>query len=146
MFPYWEYGTGSTSLLNTEPIQKRIHHTTVKCNLYLILCPGVEIRKEFLVHSSHSLQDNYNRKFISFDLGLQIRMHPCGQCFGACAALFGRSREKRGGSGSSSTAQAPAMAPCLKKRYNKNGNNVNSINLSLLVKYWKSKALVHFCE
>ena len=42
------------------------------------------------------------------------------QCYGAGAALFGRSREKR--AGSSSTAQAPAMAPCLKKRYNKNVN------------------------
>ena len=36
------------------------------------------------------------------------------QCCGAGAALFGpsRSREKRGDSGSSSTAQAPAMTPC----------------------------------
>ena len=37
------------------------------------------------------------------------------------AALFGRSREKRGGSGYSSTAQALAMTPCVKKIYNNNG-------------------------
>ena len=43
------------------------------------------------------------------------------QCCGAVAALFGRSRscEKRGGSGSSSTAQAPTLTLCLKKKINK---------------------------
>ena len=39
-------------------------------------------------------------------------------CCGSGAALFGRSRscEKKGGSGSSSTVQAPALTLCLKKR------------------------------
>ena len=37
------------------------------------------------------------------------------QCCGAGAALFGRSREKTGGSGSSYTAQASVLKRCLKQ-------------------------------
>ena len=63
---------------------------------------------------------------------LQKNSHWLKQCCGAGAALFGRSRsrENRGGSGSSSTAQAAAMTPCLKKGYNKNFNN--NVNYKLI--------------
>ena len=55
------------------------------------------------------------------------------QCSGAGAALFGRSREKRGGS--SSTAQAPALNLCLKKRNKQNCQEKCKIKLICLFKY-----------
>ena len=55
------------------------------------------------------------------------------------AALFDRSRshEKRASSGSSFTAQAPALTPCLKKRNKEKYKTkmLNKINLSLSIKY-----------
>ena len=70
------------------------------------------------------IKDSFNKCFLPKGEEENILYDGVLQFCGAGAALIGRSRYKR--AGSSSTAQAPAMTPCLKKRYNKNvNNNVN---------------------
>ena len=53
---------------------------------------------------------NHSQAVLLSEMGVRSFNQCCG------AALFSRSREKRGGSGSSSTAQPPALTLCLKKR------------------------------
>ena len=72
----------------------------------------------------HAAASTNKSAFSSFRCRSCNKHISCQQCCGAGAALFGWSRswshEKRGGSGSSSSAQAPALTPCLKKRDKQN--------------------------